>query len=144
MRIVISNLPVQNKDTNELIRNNSYKTSGGSYYNHTDSEYLSLLRKSVPQRLLAIPFEDQKLEMEETNALKTALEYRINELLKDRQKVEHGRPSIYLHGQEIKLDTSPSGLNVQDNFIYKLFQSFEICERCMAANTPVYLTVTEE
>lgn len=144
MRIVISNIPTKNKSTDELIRNEKYKISGGSSANHTATEYKTLLTKIAPHLLEAVPFTDRNLEISEIHALKSGLFNRISDLLKNREEVEHGRPSIQFNGSEIKLDTTPSGRNVQDYFIYKLYQSYQICELCLAEGKAVYLTITME
>jgi hypothetical protein len=148
MDITISNISIFDKSQREWAENlgkgGFYKASGGSKLGSTDDDYISILKESIPDWLLKIPFKDEALNEEESKKLKNVLENRIKELLPNRKPVKYGRPTIHFLGEEIKLEAIPNEYNENDMLIEVFYRSYDICRECLQESKPVYLSIFEE
>lgn len=144
MKISICNTTRLDKNQDEWINNENYKSSGGSKFNYTDEDYLEIIKEAIPNKLEEFPFVDQPLTENESYSLKKVFEGRIKKLLIGRQPIKYGRPTIQFLGEEIKLDVFPTAPNMDDMLIFYFYESYSIIEECLKENKPVYLSITEE
>lgn len=125
------------KTTEEFVNNPNYKAAG-ALTKVNDKDYVEIVKKVIPNKLdLKIPFYDEALTREETEALLQEFDVYITNFLANRQKGITRQGEILFKGRIVK--------NHRDEIdVRGIIRTYNLLEECLRENKPVYLSITEE
>lgn len=131
------NTTTLDKTTEEFV-NNPYYKAAGALTKVNDKDYLEIVKKVIPNKLnLKIPFYDEALTREETEALLQEFDVYITNFLANRQKGITRQGEILFKGRIVK--------NHRDEIdVRGIIRTYNLLEECLRENKPVYLSITEE
>jgi len=137
IRVGFYNTTRLDKTTEEFVNNPSYKAAG-ALTKINDKDYVEIIKKVVPNKLdLEIPFYDEALTSEETEALLKEFDIYITNFLASRQKGITRQGEILFKGKIVK--------NHRDEIdVRGIIRTYNLLEECLKENKPVYLSITEE
>lgn len=135
--IHITNTKRFNQSFDDFTRNrkNTYQTFG---------EDKDAIPQEILKRISKSHFMDEPLTKEEVMQLKEHIENKIKELVSTRIPEPDPRTKINFLGEDIGLNGTPWGKNLQDNFLDWFFRAYKICEECLEENKPVYLSIVPD
>ncbi|WP_295212156.1 hypothetical protein [uncultured Chryseobacterium sp.] len=138
--ILISNTIRFNQSFEDFTKDfkNKYSTFG--------IEDLFLVPKNVLLRIGKSKFKDETLSKDESEQMKSILENKIEELLKQRELYKKGEGVyvIIFNGEEIEIDPRPTGHNDNDHLIWKLYKLIGIINSCLQEGKHIYLSIIED
>ncbi|KFF09800.1 hypothetical protein IW15_22380 [Chryseobacterium soli] len=138
--ILISNAIRFNQSFEDFTKNfkNKYSAFG--------MENVFMIPKSVLSRIGKEKFKDEPLSKNESEEMKSILENKVTELLKQREPYKKGEGVYVINfsGEEIEIDPRPTGHNDSDHLIWKLYNLIEIIDSCLNDDKPIYLSITDD
>lgn len=109
-------------------------------------EDIFMIPKSILARIGKEKFKDEALSEYESEEMKSILENKMTELLKEREPYKKGEGvyTINFFGEAIEIDPRPTGHNDSDHLIWKLYKLIGIIDSCLQENKHVYLSITDD
>ncbi|MFP3591908.1 hypothetical protein [Chryseobacterium sp. SIMBA_038] len=138
--ILISNIKRFIQSFDEFIRIKGYQ------YSTFGMEDVFMIPKSVLSRIGKEKFKDEPLSKNESEEMKSILENKIRDLLKQRKPYKKGEGVYVINfsGEEIEIDPRPTGHNDNDHLIWKLYKLIGIIDSCLQENRSVHLSITDD